>query len=116
MWWCSQPVNRIFLAVGITDMRKAINGLSSIVEGSFGQNVFSGDLFAFCNRQKTIVKILYWDQTGFCLWMKRLEEGHFKWPQSDQELLKIGEKELEWLLAGLDIKQAIPALDYQFAC
>lgn len=115
MWLCSQPVNRIYLALGVTDMRKAINGLSVLVEGSMGQNIFSGDLFAFCNRQKTIVKILYWDQTGFCLWMKRLEECQFKWPQTNQDLMEIQEKELEWLLAGLDIKQAIPALNYEYA-
>ena len=115
MGFLSQPINRIFLAVGVTDMRKAINGLSALVEGGLGQNVFSGDLFAFCNRQRNIVKILYWDQTGFCLWMKRLEENQFKWPQTEEELLEIRERELEWLLAGLDIKQAIPHLNYQFA-
>jgi transposase len=63
---------RVYLAVGSTDMRKAINGLSILVEQAMDLDPFSGDLFVFCNRKRTIVKILYWDHNGFCLWHKRL--------------------------------------------
>nr|WP_320012271.1 IS66 family insertion sequence element accessory protein TnpB [uncultured Desulfobulbus sp.] len=67
----------VFLALGATDMRKSINGLSLLVEEQFEMDLFTGNLFAFCNRRQDLVKILYWDGNGFCVWMKRLEEDHF---------------------------------------
>ena len=73
---------QVYLALGHTDMRKSINGLSILVEQALDLSPFSGDLFVFCNRQRRIIKILYWDRNGFCLWQKRLEKDRFKWPQS----------------------------------
>lgn len=103
---------RVYLAVGSTDMRKAINGLSILVEQTMDLNPFSGDLFVFCNRSRTIIKILYWDHNGFCLWHKRLEEHRFKWPTSREEVVAIGQKQLSWLLAGLDYTCAHERLKY----
>ena len=96
---------KIYLAVGITDMRKAINGLSILVEQDLLLNPFSGNLFAFCNRLNTIIKILYWDHNGLCLWTKRLEKQKFKWPRCDEDIQAISHRELQWLLAGLDLDQ-----------
>jgi transposase len=104
---------RVYVAVGSTDMRKAINGLSILVEQAMGKNPFSGDLFVFCNRLRTIVKILYWDHNGFCLWHKRLEKDRFKWPQSIDEVITIDQRQLQWLLSGLDIANAHRQLYYQ---
>ena len=104
---------RVYVAVGSTDMRKSINGLSILVEQAMDQNPFSGDLFVFCNRLRTIVKILYWDHNGFCLWHKRLEKDRFKWPQSIDEVISIDQRQLQWLLAGLDITAAHRQLYYQ---
>jgi transposase len=56
---------RVYLALGSTDLRKAINGLSLLAEQAMGLNPFSGDLFVFCNRRQNIIKILYWDENGF---------------------------------------------------
>jgi len=67
-----------YLACGATDMRKSINGLASIVEGSFHLDPFSGMLFAFCNRNRDRLKILEWDGDGFWLYFKRLERGYVK--------------------------------------
>ena len=103
---------RVFLALGATDMRKAINGLSLLVADELEGELFNGDYFAFCNRARTIVKILYWDRNGFCLWQKRLEKDHFKWPKEQLETREIGKKELTWLLDGLDIRQAHEKLSY----
>lgn len=94
---------RVFLALGAMDMRKAINGLSMLVEGVMDLDPFSGHLFAFCNRSKTIVKVLYWGRNGFCLWQKRLEKHRFKWPQSSNEVMEIGPRELSFLIEGVDI-------------
>ena len=74
---------KVYLALGVTDMRKAINGLSILVENALGGNLFSGDLFVFSNRKKTLVKILYWDLNGFALWQKRLEKERFTWPENE---------------------------------
>ena len=104
---------RVFLAVGSTDMRKSINGLSILVEQAMDLNPFSGDLFVFCNRLRTIIKILYWDRNGFCLWHKRLEKDRFKWPQSIDEVVAIDQRQLKWLLSGLDIADAHHKLYYQ---
>ena len=104
---------RVYLALGSTDMRKAINGLSILVEQAMGLNPFSGDLFVFCNRRQDIIKILYWDKNGFCLWYKRLEEHRFNWPQLPEQVLAIDRKQLNWLLAGLDFSSAHQRLYYQ---
>lgn len=108
----AQFSGNVYLAVGSTDMRKAINGLSIMVEQAMGLNPFSRDMFVFCNRQRTIIKILYWDRNGFCLWHKRLEEHRFKWPDAPEQVVMIGAKELGWLLAGLDYTSAHRKLRY----
>lgn len=103
---------RVFLALGATDLRKAINGLSLLVNDELAGELLSGDLFVFGNRKRNLVKILYWDQNGFCLWQKRLEKQHFKWPEDERDVLEVGMKELSWLLNGLDIAQAHEKLSY----
>ena len=103
---------RVYVAVGVTDMRKSINGLSLLVQEEFEHNIFSGSLFAFCNRKQDIVKILYWAENGFCIWMKRLEKETFKWPESDEDLLEVSQTALSWLLQGLDLSQAHQRLNY----
>ena len=96
---------KIYLAAGITDMRKSINGLSILVENKLEMDPFCGHLFAFCNRRQNIVKILYWDRNGFCLWHKRLEKHSFKWPATAKEVLEIDLRQLGWLLEGLNLSQ-----------
>ena len=96
---------RVYLALGNTDMRKAINGLSILVQESMDLDPFSGHLFVFCNRKRNIIKILYWDRNGFCLWSKRLEKHFFRWPESSEEVMKIDQRELMWLVDGLEINQ-----------
>lgn len=102
----------VYLALGATDMRKSVNGLSLLVEEHFELDLFSGSLFAFCNRKRNIVKILYWAGNGFCIWMKKLEEELFRWPESEQEVLEVSHKALGWLLDGLDLDHAHRRLRY----
>ncbi len=109
------PANvRVFLAPGGTDMRKAINSLSILVEGALRLDPFSGHLFAFCNQARTILKVLYWDRNGFCLWQKRLEKHRFKWPQSRDEVMEIGTRELSFILEGLDIQTVKPLKELKY--
>ncbi len=104
--------SKIYIAIGATDMRKSINGLSQLVAENFNTNIFSGNLYAFCNRRRDIIKILFWDYNGFCIWHKRLEEDRFHWPESGQDVMDIDNNQLSWLLAGLDIDSAHKQLSY----
>jgi len=99
------PGLRVYLAVGVTDMRKSINGLSILVQDQLDLDPLSGHLFAFCNRRRDMVKVLYWDRNGFCLWHKRLEKERFRWPESEEEVLQIDSRELGWLMEGLPLYQ-----------
>ena len=105
---------KVYLALGNTDMRKSINGLSILVSEHLELDPFSGHLFAFCNKKRNMLKILYWDRNGFCLWHKRLEKHSFRWPSSKKEIMTIGKRELIWLMDGIDIhqKQAHKTLKY----
>lgn len=105
---------QVYLAVGATDLRKSIQGLSILVEDLLEENPFSGHLFGFCNRQRDLIKVLYWDRNGFSLWMKRLEKDKFAWPTSSQTLVRVGQREFQWLLDGLELHQerAHSALPY----
>jgi len=95
---------KVYLATGSTDMRKSINGLSILISECLELNPLSGNLFAFCNRKKNIIKILYRDRNGFCLFQKRLEKHRFPWPGSKEHVLALGRRELLWLMEGLDIR------------
>ena len=88
----------VFLACGETDMRKSINGLSSIVQNSFELDPFAKALFVFCNRQRNRLKILTWEDNGFWLHFKRLERGHFKWPTAEESSTMVLNTEKLWNL------------------
>ena len=92
---------RIFVRPGATDMRKQINGLAVIIEQQMDSNVFEAALFLFCNGERRILKALYWDRTGFCLWQKRLEKHRFPWPRTpEQARTEIDAQKLHMLLDG----------------
>jgi len=103
--WLSATVVKVYLVLGETDMRKSVNGLSILVSEGFDLDPFSGQLFVFCNKRRNILKILYYDHNGFCLWYKRLEKSVFHWPKEDTEILEIGSRELMWLLTGMEVNQ-----------
>ena len=98
---------QVYLALGVTDMRKSINGLMVLVEDVLQADPFSSHLFVFCNRLRDKIKILYWHNNGFWLFYRRLEQQHFWWPDSaaEQAAIEITARELGWLLEGLDITQ-----------
>lgn len=109
----SGPQNaRIFVRPGVTDMRKSIVGLGTIVQNEMGLSPYEQILFAFGNRQQNLVKILYWDRNGFCLWMKRLEKDKFPWPRDEKQAMEITPEQLNWLLNGIDFRRAHSTLHY----
>lgn len=103
---------QIYIKPGPTDMRKQINGLSVMIEEECGQDLFSGSLYIFCNKTRKRLKILYWDQNGFCLWLKRLEEDKFPWPKNTAEVKEITSEQLKLLLDGIDFFRAHKKLHF----
>jgi len=96
---------RVFLGCGKTDMRKSINGLAAIVEGSFKLDPFDGALFVFCNRSHNRIKIIEWDGDGFWLYFKRLEKGRFRWPEPGEEAtMMLTGDDLAILLGGARVE------------
>ena len=88
------------------DFRKAMNGLMVIVEQEMQLPVFENSLFVFCNKRGTQLKVLYWDQTGFVLWQKRLEKDKFKWPkQWPDSIISLSHEQWLWLLRGFDLNK-----------
>ena len=95
-------------------MRRSIDGLASIVQECSNLDPFSSSLFVFCNRKRDRIKILHWEHNGFWLYYRRLEKGRFRWPMdTNSDTVKIGSRELSWLLDGLSLeqKQAHPKVD-----
>ncbi len=89
-------------------MRKSINGLSGIVQESFLLDPFGEAIFVFCNRNRDRLKILEWDGDGFWLYFKRLEKGHFRWPQEgDEPTMTLDSEELRILLGGARVEQKL---------
>jgi transposase len=94
-------------------MRKQINGLAVVVEQQMQVSPFEEALFVFCNRERRILKALYWDRTGFCLWQKRLEKHRFPWPRDAEEAKReIDVQRLGWILGGVDFWGAHEELEY----
>jgi transposase len=94
----------IYLHRDVVDFRKSINGLMVIVEQEMQLSPFAPALFVFCNRNRDRLKVLYWDQTGFCLWYKRLEKEKFKWPRRHSaSTMTLSEVQWDWLLSGYDV-------------
>ena len=106
----------IYICRDPVDFRLGINGLSVMVEATLKFDPFSRNLFCFVNKRKNQIKVLYWQKSGFCLWLKRLEEERFKWPfHLDGPVVTLTDEQFVWLLAGLDLKHLKPhrALEYR---
>jgi len=100
------PRQRVYLAVGATDLRKAVDGLAAMVQLDFELSPFEPCLFAFCNRQRNRVKILEWSERGFWLHYFRLEQGRLPWPREGEEInpLDVTWQDLRRLLEGTPLQ------------
>ena len=93
---------KIWIAAGVTDLRRGFDGLSAQVQNTLQQQPFSGHLFVFRGRRGDIVKLLWWDGDGLCLFAKRLERGRFIWPKVESGTVQLSRAQLSMLLAGID--------------
>ncbi len=99
-------IKNIYVSIQVVDMRKSFDGLCGCVEKLFDQDPLNGNLFVFFNRRHTMVKMLFWDRTGFCIFAKRLESGTF----SLKNLHKSGSidtAELYCILDGIELHGSI---------
>jgi transposase len=105
---------KIYLAVEPVDMRKQFNGLWALAQEKLGEDPRSGALFAFTNKDRDRLKLLYWDGTGVWVMAKRLEKGRFTWPVgSDRTKLSLTGEALTMLLAGIDLKDGCQKAWYE---
>jgi transposase len=93
---------RVWLATGHTDMRRGFDGLALLVQETLKQDAHSGHLFVFRGRRGGLLKILWHDGQGMCLFAKRLERGRFVWPFSGDGVVTITSAQLGYLLEGID--------------
>jgi transposase len=93
---------RVWLAAGVTDMRRGMHGLAAQVQTTLAENPFSGHVFVFRGRQGDLVKMLWWSGDGLCLFVKRLERGRFVWPQAQSGAVFLSYAQLSMLLEGID--------------
>jgi len=93
---------RVWLATGHTDMRRGFDGLALLVQERLKSNPHSGQLFVFRGRRGSLIKILWHDGQGMCLYAKRLERGRFIWPSASGDAVTISAAQLGYLLEGID--------------
>ena len=104
------PQIRVFLYRLPTDMRKSFNGLVALTESALKQDPLSGSFFVFVNRRRDRIKILYWGQTGFCIWYQQLQKGTYQLPAADLleelETIEVTRSQLSLILDGIDLSSA----------
>ena len=93
---------KIWISAGFTDLRRGFDGLSAQVQTVLQQQPFSGHVFIFRGRRGDIVKCLWFDGDGLCLFAKRLERGRFVWPKAESGTVSLSPAQLSMLLEGID--------------
>ena len=101
---------RVWLATGVTDMRRGMNTLALQVQEGLGRDPHAGDLYVFRGRKGDLLKILWHDGVGISLYAKRLERGRFQWPATSGGAVSIGAAQLGYLLEGIDWRNPVRTL------
>ena len=96
---------RIWIAAGYTDLRRGFQGLTTLIETVLEQAPYSGHVFVFRGKRGDLIKLLWWDGDGLCLFQKRLECGRFIWPQATTGTVVLTRAQLSMLLEGIDWRQ-----------
>jgi len=98
---------RIWIVAGATDLRRGFVGLAGMVQTALAEDPFSGQAFVFRGRRGDLIKVLWWDGDGLCLFAKRLERGRFIWPQADNGTVSLTPAQLSMLLEGIDWRRPV---------
>jgi transposase len=98
---------QIWIAAGVTDLRRGFDGLSAIVQAILEDSTFSGHVFVFRGRRGDLIKVLWWDGDGLCLFAKRLERGRFVWPKAEDGKVSLTRGQLSMLLEGIDWRRPV---------
>jgi transposase len=101
------PGTRVYLACGVTDMRRGFDSLSAQVESVLNLDPYGGAVFIFRGRRGDLLKALYWDGQGLVLYAKRLEKGRFVWPQAKEGTVSLTAAQLSMLVEGIDWRQPV---------
>jgi transposase len=102
---------RIWIAAGVTDMRRGFTGLSAQVQTTLEQEPLSGHVFIFRGRRGDLIKVLWFDGDGLCLLAKRLERGRFIWPKAESGTVLLTRAQLSMLLEGIDWRRPVRTAD-----
>ena len=99
------------------DFRAGINSLAVRVQETMGLDAFASGVFAFCNRRRDRMKLLFFDRSGFVLVLKQLSEDKFRWPRREDTVVRLTSVQLHWILDGIDIDAMVrhPVRHYQVA-
>ena len=106
---------QIWIVAGLTDLRRGFTGLSGMVQTKLEQDPFSGHVFVFRGRRGHLIKVLWWDGDGLCLFAKRLERGRFVWPQATSGTVSLSRAQLSMLLEGIDWRSPVRTVSPQLA-
>ena len=106
---------RIYVRPGATDLRKGVSGLCSIIGNEMNLDALCGSAFLFCNRTHKLLKVIFWDKTGFWLAQKRFEKATWPWPMNEEAAREIKSEQLDMLLTGIDFWHAHQELHFKSA-
>ncbi len=102
------PANtEIWIVAGVTDLRRGLTGLSAFVQTTLEQNPLGGSVYIFRGRRGDLVKILWHDRDGLCLFQKRLDRGRFVWPQATSGTVSLTRAQLSMLCEGIDWRHPV---------
>lgn len=101
------PGTNIWIAAGVTDLRRGFTGLSAVAQTVLEQDPYSGHVFVFRGRRGDLIKLLWWDGDGLCLFAKRLERGRFIWPKAENGAVSLSRAQLSMLLEGIDWRRPV---------
>ena len=106
---------QIWIAAGVTDLRRGFTGLSALVQTKLEKSPMSGQVFIFRGRRGDLVKLIWFDGDGLCLFSKRLERGKFVWPQASEGVVSLTRAQLSMLLEGIDWRRPQRTWDPQLS-
>ncbi len=106
---------QIWIAAGATDLRRGFTGLSAMVQTALEADPFSGHVFVFRGKRGDLIKLLWFDGDGLCLFAKKLERGRFIWPQATSGTVSLTRAQLSMLLEGIDWRRPVRTATPQMA-